>query len=300
MPAAQSPTASRTWHLLLLPQVWQRTAIRTWDDGFIHAGNLAYLAMLAIFPFFILGSVLFPLFGDRVDQLAMIDTVLAATPPTVRGIIGPVARETVMADSGWLLWVGVAVGLWTLSSLIESIRDVLRRAYDTTSAYPYWQTRLFSIGLIMLAVFLMMLSLFAQVAIGAIEEMVASWAPQFAEGLANIGFPRLLPALGLFLSLLLLFLSLTPSSYRGRAFPKWPGALATTLWWLGVTSAMPPIVSSAITYDLIYGSLAGIMLVLLFFWLVGLGLVMGAELNAALAMERNGDTAAETNEEDAE
>jgi membrane protein len=37
------------------------------------------------------------------------------------------------------------------------------------------------------------------------------------------------------------------------------------------------------TYDLTYGSMAGVMIVLFFFWLVGLGLVTGAELNAALA-----------------
>ena len=43
------------------------------------------------------------------------------------------------------------------------------------------------------------------------------------------------------------------------------------------------LLRSVFTYDLTYGSLAGIMIALFFFWLVGLGMVMGAELNAALA-----------------
>ena len=46
---------------------------------------------------------------------------------------------------------------------------------------------------------------------------------------------------------------------------------------------MPPILRSVFTYDIIYGSMAGIIIALFFFWLVGLGLVIGAELNAALA-----------------
>ena len=46
---------------------------------------------------------------------------------------------------------------------------------------------------------------------------------------------------------------------------------------------MPIVLRSFFTYDLTYGSLAGIMVALFFFWLVGLGVVIGAELNAAMA-----------------
>ena len=81
----------------------------------------------------------------------------------------------------------------------------------------------------------------------------------------------------------MLFLTLTPEEYRGRAYPKWPGVLFTAAWWFGVTVALPPILRRFFTYDLTYGSMAGIIIALFFFWLVGLGLVIGAELNAALA-----------------
>ena len=80
-----------------------------------------------------------------------------------------------------------------------------------------------------------------------------------------------------------MFYTLTPSEYRSANYPKWPGALFTTLWWIGVASAMPPVLRIFFTYNLTYGSLAGIMVALFFFWLVGLGVVIGAELNAALA-----------------
>ena len=261
----------------------RRTAVRTWDDGFIHAGNLAYLSMLAIFPFFILGAVLFPLVGDSVDQMEMIDAVLGATPPNVAAIIEPVARNTMQASSGLLLWMGAAVGLWTISGLIESIRDVLRRAYDTAPSTAYWLSRLLSIGISLLAIMLMIGSLFAQVAIGTAQQFIGNWAPQLADTVSSLQLSRAVPAISLAISLYLLFLMLTPGQYRARNYPKWPGALATSLWWFAVTSALPPIINRAITYDLIYGSLAGIMVVLFFFWLVGLGLVMGAELNASLA-----------------
>lgn len=263
--------------------VTKRAAMGTWDDGFIYAGNLAYLAMLAIFPIFILGAALFELFGGVENQLALINAVLIAMPPNVAAIIEPVARNTMNADSGWLLWVGAIVALWTASGLIESIRDILRRAYGEPQVHAYWLTRLASAGVIMIAVVLMVISLFAQVALETLQEVFDTVSPDLSQSLGSLGMSRVIPAIGLLVSLYLLFLTLTPRKFRSRQYPKWPGALFTALWWLMVSSAMPPLVGRMVTYDLIYGSLAGIMLVLFFFWLVGLGLVMGVELNAALA-----------------
>lgn len=264
-------------------EVVRRTLVGTYNDGFIHAGNLAYLSMLAIFPFFILGAAVFELIGGRDQAAALIDTVLMALPPNVASVIEPTAGDVIYARSGWLLWFGAGVGLWTVSSLMESIRDILRRAYGTQPNHAFWKSRLLSAGLILGAVVLLMGSLFAQVAIGTAQQVIDARLPQLSEAIGTLRLTRIVPALGLTLSLYLLFYTLTPARYRAKGYPKWPGALFTAAWWLGVTIAMPPILRGFFAYDLTYGSLAGIIIALLFFWLVGLGLVIGAELNAALA-----------------
>ena len=271
-------------------EVVGRTASGVFSEGFIHAGNLAYLAMLAIFPFFILGAALFDLVGGRDSAEGMIDAIGLALPPTVAGVIKPVAEDVIYARSGWLLWLGAGVALWTVSSLIETIRDILRRAYGTDSFYPFWKYRLFSAGLILAAVLVLMISLFAQVVIGAVQQVVIVRFPQLGELISTLQLARIIPALGLSGSLWVLFITLTPHRYRPRVFPKWPGALFTSLWWIGVALALPVVLSSFLTYDLTYGSLAGIMVTLFFFWLVGLGLVIGAHLNAALAEPEKHDT----------
>ena len=56
-----------------------------------------------------------------------------------------------------------------------------------------------------------------------------------------------------------------------------------TAWWLFTAEILPQVIGLLGGYDLTYGSLAGVMVVLIFFFMVGLGVVMGAELNAALA-----------------
>lgn len=264
-------------------EVIRRTSVGTYNDGFIHAGNLAYLSMLAIFPFFIVSGALFQLFGEAADRQMVIDAVLLSMPPTVARVIDPVASDVIDARSGWLLWFGVAVALWTVSNLIETIREILRRAYGTRATRAFWKYRLASVGIILGSVILLMVSLFVTVGIGAAQQVIDARLPQLTEGIGALRLSRIVPALGLTLSLYLLFYTLTPREYRGSRYPKWPGALFTAAWWLGVTTALPVVLRQFFAYNLTYGSLAGIIVALFFFWLVGLGLVIGAELNAALA-----------------
>lgn len=264
-------------------EVVRRVVVGTYQDGFIHAGNLAYLSMLSIFPLFILGSAVFSAIGEESERAAMINAVMVAMPPMVREVIGPVARSVIEARSGWLLWIGAAIAVWTVTSLIETIRDILRRAYGTRAAHAFWMTRLFSAGIVAFSVVLLMLSLVAQVLIGAAQQLIDAYLPALADALAQLSLSRLVPGFGLYASLYMLFYSLTPLAYRAPRYPKWPGALFTTLWWIVVTVALPILLRQFFSYSLTYGSLAGIIVTLLFFWFVGLGLVIGAELNAALA-----------------
>lgn len=265
-----------------------RVVTRVWsgayNDGFIHAGNLAYMAILALFPFFITVAAIFSLIGEEEQRIASIRTFLQAVPPMVAQVLEPVARDVSAARSGWLLWIGGLVGLWTVGSLIETIRDILRRAYGTKTTVAFWRYRLISSGVIVGAVIALLFSLLAQVLIGTAQQIITAWFPRFDTVADELAASRLVPAAMLYLSLYLLFLTLTPSAYRKREYPKWPGALLVTVWWVAVMIALPWVLARFFTYDLTYGSLAGVMIALFFFWLVGLGMVIGAELNAALAV----------------
>ncbi len=263
----------------VLSRVWHGA----YNDGSIHAGNLAYMAILAVFPFFIVVAGIFSLLGSGSESEASIDAFLSAVPPVVGRVLEPVAHDVLQARSGWLLWVGALVGLWTVTSLIETIRDILHRAYGTPATQAFWRYRLLSTAFIVGAVVMLLVALFAQVAISAAQEMIAAWFPRLDGWVVALATSRLIPAVVLFLSIFALFLSLTPSAYRGDAYPKWPGALLVTVWWVAVTVFLPDVLRVFFRYDLTYGSLAGVMIALFFFWLVGLGMVVGAELNAALA-----------------
>ena len=116
-----------------------------------------------------------------------------------------------------------------------------------------------------------------------LNHALAEWFP-FARGIGTtLGLYRLVPAATLFFTFYVLFFALTPARYRKHACPKWPGALLITVWWLVTVEVLPRALGLLGGYSLTYGSLAGVMIALIFFFVIGLGVVMGAELNAALA-----------------
>jgi membrane protein len=263
-----------------------RAALGTYNDGFIHAGNLAYLSLITLFPFFIAATFIAGVLGQGDAGRAAVDAVLATMPDGVKAVVREPVYDVLDARTGEsLLWIGALVGLWTVGSLIETVRDILRRAYRAEFARSFWQYRLASIGMIIAAVLLMMSSFAAEVAFVGLGEFIDRAAPRLDDYVGDFGLSRYAPLLGLFLAIYILFLALTPSKYRGRRYPKWPGALLTALWWVVTLWALPLALAYFFSYDLTYGSLAGVMITLLFFYVVGLGLVMGAEYNAALAAE---------------
>lgn len=269
--------ASRAWRVIT------RTAHGSYHDGFIHAGNLAYLALIALFPFFITATALMSAFGRSDDGVHALDVIMATMPPGVAVTLDGPIRGVLAARNGPLLWLGGAIGLWTVASLIETLRDILRRAYGTRPSRSFWHYRFFSFGLVVGAVMLLLISFSLQVVTLTAEQLMTRFLPPDIAGLGELALTRAISFAGLFMALFLLFVTLTPPQYRGRKYPKWPGAAVTTLWWIAVSVLLPPLLARILSYDLTYGSMAGVMVTLFFFYLVGFGLVIGAELNAALA-----------------
>ena len=275
--AEKSQKQTTAWEIV------KRIAIGVYNDGFIHAGNLAYLALLALFPFFITAAAIAKLLGQSEDGQKTVATILGKLPPDVANVLAGPTNEVLTARTGPLLWFGAIVGLWTAASFIETIRDILRRAYGIKYCAPFWTYRLGSIGLIIAAVLLLMAAFGATVAVSSIHYFVIDKIPASAGLATDLGFYRIAPAIALFITFYFTFLVLTPSRYRGKDCRKWPGALLITAWWIATVELLPDALTLLGGYDLTYGSLAGVMIALIFFFVIGLGVVTGAELNAALA-----------------
>ena len=264
-------------------EVIKRVAVGVYNDGFIHAGNLAFLALLALFPFFIVATAVAKLLGEGEDGVQAVATILSQLPPNVASTLREPVQEVLTVRTGPLLWLGALIGLWTAASFVETIRDILRRAYGVKFSAPFWEYRLGSIAMIVASVVLMMFAFAISVVLSSAQHAIEAFVPFADDVVGTLTLYRVVPAVALFGTIYALFYVLTPSRYRRRGCRKWPGAVLITGWWLLTVELLPETISLLGGYELTYGSLASVMVALIFFFLVGLGVVAGAELNAALA-----------------
>ncbi|MGK6354026.1 YihY/virulence factor BrkB family protein [Sphingomonas sp. DT-207] len=256
---------------------------RTFNEGFTYAGNLAFLSLVTLFPFFIVAAAIAQLLGRNAEAIHTLEAFLRTVPPGVADVLRKPVSDVLQARTGNLLWLGGLVGLWTTAGFIETLRGILRQAYKVRSSTPFWRYRLGAIGIIIASVILAMAAFSFQVMLTAAEQFIYRLLPWASDAQQILSLTKFVPALALFGALYILFYSLTPRRYRKSGCPKWPGAAFTTVWWMGTTALLPVVLGTLGSYDLTYGSLAGVMIALIFFQLIGLGMVAGAELNAALA-----------------
>lgn len=264
-------------------EVTKRVAVGAFNDGFTHAGNLAYLSLVTLFPFFIVATAVARLVGRTGDGLQAVAAFLRTVPPEVADLLRPAILEVLEARSGSLLWLGALVGLWTTSGFVETVRAILRQAYGIPSGTPFWRLKIATIGMVIGSVILAMMAFSFQLLLSGAEQFILRVIPFASDAARMISLTKVAPAIALFGALYILFYTLTPSRYRKSGCPKWPGPAFVTLWWMGCTAALPAVIGIFGGYGLTYGSLAGVMVALIFFFLIGFGVVIGAELNAALA-----------------
>ncbi|MGI4731029.1 MAG: YihY/virulence factor BrkB family protein [Janthinobacterium lividum] len=264
-------------------EVVKRAGSGVLNDGFIHAGNLAYLALMTLFPFFISAAAIASLFGQSAETQHAVASFLRVLPRDVGALLKKPIGDVLAARTGNLLWLGGLLGLWTVGGFVETIRDIFRRAYGTTSSLPFWRYRLGSTLVMLASVVIALLAFLVQGVLVGAEQFVYRLLPFAQDAAGWIGLSRLVPGAVMFGALYLLFYSVTPAKYRYSRARKWPGALFTAAWWVSATALLPLILGQLGGYDLTYGSLAGVVVMLLFFYVIGIGLVFGAHLNAALA-----------------
>src|SRR3954464_6662167 len=176
-------------------EVVKRVAVGVYNDGFIHAGNLAYLSIVALFPFFIVAAAVAHLLGQSQDAMLTVTNVLRRLPPDVASTLREPVREVLTVRTGNLLWFGAIVGLWTATSFIETIRDILRRAYGVKFCAPFWEYRLGSMLMILGAGVMLMVAFAASAFLALAHALIVKWFP-FAQGVATtLGLSRLVPGI---------------------------------------------------------------------------------------------------------
>jgi len=268
-PISSSELARRTWREIVD------------DDVFGLAAQLSYYFFLALFPailFLLAVASFFPL-ANLTDDLGR--TLGPFVSPQVLELIQEQMRRLANNESGGLLTVGVAGALWSSSAALVSIVGALNRAYDIKEGRPWWKVRLTAIGLTLgvAATVLVALSL---VLIGpTVAQKVATttgWGAPFEWGWLILQWPLVFALVTTGIGLIYYF---GPDADQDWAWIT-PGAVAATILWLVVSLLFKLYVANFTDYEGSYGTVGGVIVVLLWFYLSGIAILTGAELNAEI------------------
>lgn len=255
------------------------------DRCFGLAAQLAFYFLLALFPalLFLVALIGYvPVENALGELLVAIGTV--APRELVELLRGQLA-EVAQGSHASLVTLGILGAIWSSSAAMVAIIDALNHAYNVTEWRPWWKRRLVAIALtIALSVFTIV-SL-ALVLIGpGLASIVTSWVPVGPAGgliWALLRWPVMMACVVLGVDLVYHF----APNRRARWVWITPGALLATGLWIASSFAFKLYIVNLVDYAATYGAIGGAIVTMLWFYLSGLAILIGAELNGVIEASR--------------
>jgi len=267
------------------PPLWE--VVRRFDahGGSVLCGHIAYSMMLAIMPFLIFATALAGFVVGQQGAEAAVAALFAGVPEHVAQTLEPVLLEVVGQRRGGVLTLSALGAIWAASAGVEAVRIGLDRAYDVGDARHVALGRLISIGVVLagFAIFAVLsaLIIFAPLAFALFQKWTKIAVP------VEVDYLRYLLGLAVLSLSLWAMHRVLPSRPMG-GLRLWPGVAASVLIWLAAATGLSVYLANAPNYTITYGTLAGVMATLLFFYLTGAAIVFGAEVNAVANADRLG------------
>lgn len=249
------------------------------DEGLELSGYIAFTAFLSLFPFLIFLAALAGFLGDQQTADAFIDAMFRFMPADVAETLAPAVREVIASRQGGLVTFGILATLWFASNGVEALRVGLNRAYGIPERRPIWWLRLQSLGVVVVSG-LVILFLSVAVILGPLAWKV--FGPTLERALDTrvvfVGV-RYLVAIVLLWGALMLLHRWLPNARQAYAHLL-PGVVVTVGLWLGGASLFSWYLGNLADYSVIYGSLGGVAMTLVFFYISAVIFIFGADLNA--------------------
>jgi membrane protein len=271
---------------LRVPIGWKALLKRTYeevlsDNCFGLAAQLAYYFFLALFPALLFLVALISLFPVQ----SLLDTITSVLARVAPGEVIKIVQDQIIAiaheEKGGLLTLGMLGTIWSTSAGVSAIIDALNQAYDIRERRPWWRVRLVALGLTMALAAFILVSSTLVVAGPSIAETVARW---FGLGQTFTWTWTILQWPVVFL--LVSFAISTVYFLAPDAKQEWiwitPGSLAATFLWLVSSLGFKIYLANFGSYNATYGTLGGVIVLLLWFYVSGFAILVGAELNAEI------------------
>lgn len=249
------------------------------DDASGLSAQLSYYFMLSLFPMLLFLLSIVPVVG--VEQSTIRDMIKEHVPPDYAGQVSSIIGDIMSNASGSILSVGLILALWSASNGMTAIMNSFNVAYDVEDSRNFIVSKLFSV-LFTLAMIIVL--------------PIALILPTFGEQIGSLLFGPLglgdqikwifnlvrvvLPLIIIFIAFMVLY-TLAPN-VNIKMKSVIPGAIFATIVFLGGSFLFGIYISNFANYSKTYGSIAGIIILMLWLYITGFIIIIGAEINAII------------------
>ncbi|MEU8220945.1 YihY/virulence factor BrkB family protein [Micromonospora taraxaci] len=266
----------------------RRTISEFQDDSLTDwAAALTYYGVLSIFPGVLVLISILGLLGESATQ-GVTDTVNQAVPEdSIRKIITDAIGA---ADNGGLASIAAIIGLvaafWSASGYVGAFMRASNTIYDVPEGRPIWKTLPIRLGVTAVIGVLLLASAVIVVFTGRLAESVGDVIGVGSTAVAVWDIAKW-PVLLVLVSLMFAILYWASPNARHGGF-RWvsPGGVLAVVIWLLISGLFAFYVSNFGSYDKTYGTLAGVIIFLVWLWLSNIAILLGAEFDAELERGR--------------
>ena len=275
---------------------WLDVIKQTWkeaqeDDVLGRSAQLSYYFFLALFPLLICVIAMLGVFSGHAEDIrqSVLNFLAAILPGSASTLIEKTLSEVSQSHAGFKLSIGLIFSLWSASAGMSAIMDTLNAAYEVRESRSLIRRNAIALGLTTTTGILLMVAVAIVIAGGAT-------AKRFSGGIisASIKILQWPVAVALVLFGFALVYFFAPDVKDQKWHWITPGAIAGVILWLAASFALKIYLHFFDSYSATYGSLGAVIVLLLWFYLTGASLLIGAEINSVIE-----DVAAQEGEPDA-
>ena len=273
------------FHTFRIPLTWGELAKRTIkeanaDNALGLAAQLAYYFLLALVPAIVCVVALASFLPPQTIQ-ETVEALRRFAPGDVVDIVRDQLTALANRSNEGVFTFGLLLALWSSSAAMVAITEALNRAYDIDEARPWWKVRLtamlLTVGVAVFVVVAFGLLLIGPTVMAPLVERIGLGS-SFTTAWTILRWPLAFALVALGLSIVYYF---GPDAEQDWEWVT-PGAVLGTILWLVASVAFKLYASRFGTYNETYGSLGGVIVLMLWFYLSGLAILIGAEMNAEI------------------
>jgi YihY family inner membrane protein len=250
------------------------------------AAALTYYAVLSIFPALLVLVSVIGLAGRGTVQ-ALAANLGRVAPGSVNEILRTAVEnlQHSQGSAGVIALVGLGAALWSASGYVAAFMRASNAIYDVPEGRPIWKTVPLRLGVTVVVMVLLAVSAAAVVLTGGVAARVGRLLGIGSAGVTAWNLAKW-PVLLLVVSFL--FALLYWASPNARQGFRWvtPGGILAVVVWVLLSAGFALYVANFGSYNKTYGSLAGVIVFLVWLWLSNMAILLGAELNAELERRR--------------